>query len=190
MTTDRRAANTQHDAIGGIDRRRTPADSAELEGIATRFGSALERYFRKRVFDEGEAEDLVQEVFCRLAARTGAHRIDNPEAYVFQVAANLLRDRARSDLTQRDAKQQFVLRRRNDCDEISPERVVLGRERIVQLRNALNELPERTRTIFVLHRFEDLKYREIARRLGVSASLVEKHIMDAIGHLRVRMGLE
>ncbi|HLT92770.1 MAG TPA: sigma-70 family RNA polymerase sigma factor [Woeseiaceae bacterium] len=189
MTTDRRAAHPEG-AIGRADAPGMPAGCEELAGIAARFGGALERFFRKRVFDESEAEDLVQEVFCRLAARAGSHRIQNPEAYVFQVAANLLRDRARTDLSQREAKQRLVLGRRDDRDEISPERVVLGRERIDLVRHALNELPERTRAIFVLHRFEGLKYREIARRLGISASLVEKHIMDAIGHLRLRLGLE
>ena len=57
------------------------------------------------------------------------------------------------------------------------------------LQRALLELPERTRAIFVLQRFEGLKYKEIADRLGISASSVEKHMMSAIKHIFQRMGL-
>jgi RNA polymerase sigma-70 factor (ECF subfamily) len=140
--------------------------AGELDEVARRFGTVLEKYFQKRVLDTQEAEDLVQEVFCRLAARTETLRIENPEAYLFQVAANLLRDRARRDIAHREGQRRFANGRRNDCDEISPERILQGRQRIVELRNALQELPERTRSIFVLHRFEGFKHREIAKRLG------------------------
>lgn len=166
------------------------SDEDELTEMARRFGGALEKFFEKRAFHAHEAEDLVQEVFCRLAARKHALKLENPEAYVFQVAANLLRDRARRDIARREAKEEFTNGRRDACNEVSPERVALGRERIAQVRNALLELPERTRTIFVLHRFEGFTYREIAGRLKISASLVEKHMMDAISHLMARVGCE
>jgi RNA polymerase sigma-70 factor (ECF subfamily) len=69
-------------------------------------------------------------------------------------------------------------------EEISPERVLQGRQAVTALRTALEELPQRTRAIFLLHRFEGLKYKEIARRLGISSSSVEKHMMAAIKHVR------
>ena len=68
-----------------------------LEAIVARFQEPLRSFFRKRAFDRQEADDLVQEVFCRLAARSESQPMDKPEAYVFQAAANLLRDRARRD---------------------------------------------------------------------------------------------
>jgi RNA polymerase sigma-70 factor (ECF subfamily) len=76
----------------------------------------------------------------------------------------------------------------NAFEELSPERVLLGKEKVVALKNALNELPERTRNVFLLHRFEEFKYREIAQQLGISMSSVEKHMMDAIKHLAHRLG--
>lgn len=56
------------------------------------------------------------------------------------------------------------------------------------LRAALEELPPRTRAVFLLHRFDGFKYREIAKRLGISSSSVEKHMMVAIKHVLARMG--
>src|SRR5690606_21094793 len=109
------------------------------------------------------------------------------DAYVFQMAANLLRDRARR-LGVRAAAAPSLAASENSVEEISPERVLLGKQRLAALERALGELPERTRTIFVLHRFEEYKYSEIARRLGVSVSSVEKHMMEAMRHLRARTG--
>ena len=162
--------------------------SVELRQIVERFQGPLRSFFRKRAFDPQEAEDLVQEVFTRLAARSDAPRMENPEAYIFQTAANLLRDRARRDMTRSAAIREFAENSREAFEEISPERVLQGRQGVADLQRALLELPERTRAIFVLHRFEELKYSEIARRLGISVSSVEKHMMDALRHIALRMG--
>ncbi len=72
-------------------------------------------------------------------------------------------------------------------EEQTPERILLGREAYTQMLAALYELPERTRTVFILSRFEDVRGPEIARRVGVSISAVEKHIMRALAHLRARV---
>ena len=162
-----------------------------LDEIVRRFRAPLHSYFSKRVRDRQEADDLVQEIFCRLAARTGeAAPMENAEAYIFQMAANLLRDRARREISRTAADRALAEQSGNSFEEISPERVLLGRRRLAEFRRALTELPERTRAIFLLHRFEELKYAEIAIRLGISTSSVEKHMMDAIRHLVDRLGRE
>ena len=121
-------------------------------------------------------------------ARRDLGEFDNPEAYVFQAAANLLRDRSRRAGARRRLQLALVQRDGNRVEEISPERVLLDRNELELLQRALLELPERTRAIFVLQRFEGLKYKEIADRLGISASSVEKHMMSAIKHIFQRMG--
>lgn len=55
------------------------------------------------------------------------------------------------------------------------------------MNDALEQLPERTRTIFLLHRIEGRKYREIAETIGISQSAVEKHIARAALFLAERM---
>jgi len=159
-----------------------------MEKLFSEFQAPLERYFWKRVRRQEEVDDLIQEVFYRLAARAENTQMEKPEAYIFQIAANLLRDRARKEITRRASTKQLFDQNENNFEEISPERVLLGKQSLVALKNALNELPERTRVIILLHRFEELKYREIAVRLGISVSSVEKHIMDAIKHLTYRLG--
>jgi RNA polymerase sigma-70 factor (ECF subfamily) len=70
------------------------------------------------------------------------------------------------------------------------ERVFLGKEALNRASVALLELPERTRTIFVLRRLEGMRYADVARRLGISVSAVEKHMVRAIAHLTERMKSE
>lgn len=163
------------------------SDDPGRNALVARFRGPLTRFFQKRAFDRQESEDLVQEVFLRLSARSDSLEIDNPEAYVFQVAANLLRDRARRDMTRAAAMKDLARNSENDFEEISPERVLQGRDRVEALKRALAELPERTRTIFLLHRFEEFRYSEISARLGISTSSVEKHMMDAIRHVAARV---
>ena len=68
-------------------------------------------------------------------------------------------------------------------EEVSPERVLLAREQVAMVRTVLERLPDRVRSAFVLHRFEELGYAEIAKRLGVSVSSIEKYISQALKEL-------
>src|SRR5206468_11373094 len=68
-------------------------------------------------------------------------------------------------------------------EELSPERVLLAREQVEMVRVVLEGLPDNVRAAFVLHRFEELGYSEIARRLGVSVSSIEKYISHALKEL-------
>ncbi len=99
------------------------------------FRAPLIAYFFRRVRDRAEAEDLTQEVFVRVLHHSGGvNNLARAKSYVFTAAANLLRDRARRALTRHtrehasldesDQGQISELR-----EEISPERVVVGRKR-------------------------------------------------------------
>jgi RNA polymerase sigma-70 factor (ECF subfamily) len=113
--------------------------------------------------------------------------VANYEGYIFQVAANLLSHRARQE-GRRRALSPAALDEdwAKGREEFTPERILLGREACQEMVAALHELPERVRTIFVLNRFEELTGPEIARRLNISISTVEKAMMRALAHLRER----
>ena len=73
------------------------------------------------------------------------------------------------------------------ADLPGPEEITAGRERLDCLRAAIQELPERTRQIFVLHRLEELTYDQVADRLGISESSVQKHLAKALQHVMRRL---
>jgi RNA polymerase sigma factor (sigma-70 family) len=164
----------------------TAEDSATIAALAERYGDAVKRFFSRRVRDRAAVEDLTQEVFARLLRRAGIDAIANIEGYLFSTAANLLKERARragARVAEAPLDETLV----EQIEDFSPERILLGREALTRVVEALQELPERMRTVFILSRFEHLSGAEIARRLGISISSVEKDMMSAIAHLRARL---
>jgi RNA polymerase sigma factor (sigma-70 family) len=152
---------------------------------------ALLAYFGRRVRSAAEAEDLTQDVFERVLRSLEHGPILNAEALIFRIAVNLLRDRARKVHTRgveeplpSDSVADFA-----DAltEGLSPERVVVGERTLEDAISAFDELSERTRAMFYLYRFENLKVREIAELYGISVSGVEKQISRALLHLTRRM---
>lgn len=174
------------------DDGRENALRGSAENLYARFHAPLISYFRKRIGDRAEAEDLTQEVFVRLVKAEGAFSLVSAHAYVFTIAANLLRDRQRRaashQLQAHYSLDQAVDGKYADLVEaIEPERVLRGREDLKLVLEALAELDERTRNIFLLFRLERLRQREIAAIYGISEGAVEKRILKASIHIAARL---
>jgi RNA polymerase sigma-70 factor (ECF subfamily) len=170
----------------------TAGPTASLE-LDRSFRGPLVAYFLKRVGSRNEAEDLTQEVFMRLVNHPDKNNGQTIEGYVFTIAANLLRDRAKSAATAyRGQTQSLDLLDEKDAfsanlvEDRNPERVLVGRQTIQDVLEALAELGERTRDIFILARLENVQHREIAAMYGISVSAVEKMMMKAMAHLGAR----
>lgn len=171
-----------------MDMQRLNRSERDIASIALRYKRAVHAFFLRRVGDHTEAEDLTQEVFASLARRAGGETIENVEGYVFQVAANLLRDRfRRASVRPEIYPEGFADPLERLVDEISPEREAIGREAYLRFVQALELLPERPRTVFVLNRFEEMSGREIAASLGISQRQVEKDISRVLAFLREQL---
>lgn len=169
-------------------------DVALVRALDARFRRPLMSFFLRRVGGHAEAEDLTQQVFTRLVASETVAQADNVERFVFTIAANLLKDRAKSAAVRYEAAAPAIDPElvaevcREAREERSPERVLLGRETLADVFRTLDELGARTRDIFVLHRLENMKHREIAELLGIGVSTVEKHVIRATLHLARKYG--
>ncbi len=175
--------------------RRTHRDNAEskrdetalLAKWAREFRRPLVKYFQKRIPDSIEPDDLVQEVFVRLAKRADLATIDRVDGYVFQTAASVLADRFRKDGRKVDVVASFDDSNHGEV-VLTPERVLMDRQALDELVRGLYSLPERTRHIFVLYHFENVRQTEIAARFEMPLSTVEKHMVRANKHLLQRLG--
>jgi RNA polymerase sigma-70 factor (ECF subfamily) len=161
--------------------------------LARRFSAPLRSYFMRRVRDRDNAEDLTQEVLLRVIRAGESEAIQRPESYVFKVAANLLKDLRRSAARRASVMGAAVEEGEENTpegliDERSPERVMLGEASLAQVLQALGELNELTRNVFVLFRLENMKQKDIAVLFGIAQSTVEKHVMRAMLHLAARCG--
>lgn len=140
-------------------------------------------WIRRRVPDPVEAEDLLQDTFLRVTQREAPDGVAHFEGYLYRTAESVLADRYRRRSVRR-ADAHIALEpddhRAEDADAL---RALLARERLRAVSASLMALPERTRAVFVLRRLEGLRYGEIAARLKVSLSTVEKEMARAVDHL-------
>ena len=160
-----------------------PDDTARqtLEIIFRHERDGLIRYLRGRVGPE-LASDIAQEVFLRAATSPQLSSLANPRGFLLCIARNLLIDGARRQqcrvvtLPLNEARDTYCAAQQEHEIEAS--------DLILCLERALAQLPERTRTIFVMNRFDEMAYRDIRRALDISMSAVEYHMMKALSHLR------
>jgi RNA polymerase sigma-70 factor (ECF subfamily) len=164
-----------------------PIENTAVEALSRRFRPALIGYFSRRVKDTAEAEDLAQEVFLRMLRRGNVADLDDVRAYLFETASSVLVDRARRGAVRHRGNHESFDPHAHAGETIPVERLIIGRESLNRASIALLELPERTRTIFVLRRLEGMRYADVAQRLGISVSAVEKHMVRAVAHLTERM---
>ena len=161
------------------------ARKQQLDDLCRRFRPALLAYFLRRVPNPAEAEDLAHDVFLRLAG-VPLEQLRAADAYIFHVAANLLRDRARRWKVRNDyATTQLaaVDAQELELHAFDPERMEVARRSLAALVARLMELPERTREIFILYRVENIARRNIAQAYGLSLSTVEKEVARATAYL-------
>jgi RNA polymerase sigma-70 factor (ECF subfamily) len=163
-------------------------DLDAMQDLAARYREVLRRYFERRRLTGADADDAVQEVFAKLAQRANLVEIEKIEAYIFEIAANVVTDHFRRSISRRSKAHDEYDDSLHASEDFSPERLYLGKEALLRLIQSLDELPERTRNIFILARLEHLTYPEISKRLCISVSAVEKHMVKAIAHVTRRMG--
>lgn len=133
------------------------------------------------------AADVVQDAFLKVAAMPDAEAVGNPLAFLHRVTRNLsidaLRERERRD---RHTDTACIAEHVADGDPGS-ERRLIGQQRLALLTTIVEELPPRCREVFHLRKVESLHPNEIARRLGISRNMVEKHLRKALVHCQARL---
>lgn len=132
---------------------------------------------RVRVSHE-DADDLIQEAYCLLAALDSVDHILRPDAYFFSTVRNLLRRQLR-----RAAVVPITTIAELDAftdDRPSPEREVGGCRDYARVRAIIATLPEPCRRVLELRRVEGVPQRQIAQALGISEGMVEWHVHRGI----------
>lgn len=135
-------------------------------------------YLLRQVRCQETASDLMQTIFLRLAEQTTI--VQNPRPYLYQIAKNLVIDHVRKE----KRRQTYP----TDHEELahvkdhSPglEDTVSSKQRIRLLLGAIERLSPLTRQVFELNRMEGLTYVEVADRLKISESTVQKHLAKAL----------
>lgn len=140
------------------------------------------RYLR----DGALAEDIAQDVFMELWRKHSSIRIQTSlKAYLKRAAVNKTLNFIRDNKISFDGEDELPGLQGN---MVSATAQMEAEEMQLLINQAIDELPERCRMIFLLSRFEDMTYKEIAQKLNISVKTVENQISKALKVLRDTLG--
>lgn len=153
---------------------------------------ALVDYATPLVGDRMRAEDVVQEAWLRFSAATARDRTDTgqilqPVAYLYRIVRNLAFDLARKLNAEAWLPSSETLLNEVPADIAGPEQEAVDRDQLHALAAALDELPERTRQAFDLHRFDEKTFTEIAAILDISQARAHGLVQEAVAHCMRRL---
>ncbi len=168
----------------------TPEQTARIETAIRENESVLVKWLTRRLGDPDAAGDVAQSVFLRVWSYAATAMVTNPRALIFKTAGNL----AVNEMKRRNTfNRRHIMPSENDDDDAiskiaatgpTPEKETSLRQDVRKTLDAIAALPEPARTAFTMNRFDGLSYREIAKRMKVSESSVEKYMIVALKQLR------
>ncbi len=170
----------------------------QLSEMIAEEGARLRNFIRKRVPNEADAEDLLQEVFSEVIE---AYRLTEPvrqwSAWMFQVARNRIVDLLRrkrlwgyasdSVAYSGDTTAGVTLLDRLPSPDAGPAEAYARAVLLDEIEDALDELPDEQRDVFIAHEIEGDSFKEIAARTGVSVNTLLSRKHYAVTHLRRRL---
>lgn len=151
--------------------------------------AALRLFFRGRLVPDDEIEDLVQEMFSRLmgldglelkmTASTGSNR-----AFLLTMANNLVVDMQRRLMVRKDYDIQQQDIEGGRVNEQTPEIIVSARRDLEAMKAVIMRMRPAWRKAFILNRFRNMSYRDIAEHMDVTVKQVESYIVQAMARIR------
>lgn len=153
-----------------------------LSSLIRDHDDVLRRFVRRRVTNKEEAPDVVQDVYVRIMQHVdAANLMDRPRGYLLLTARNVIldRDRQRRARAEHDARILGSGSGSTSHGE-TPENLLQSHEGLEILKRVLLTLPPDHRQVFLLSRMEELSYREIGERLGISIRSVERYMSETL----------
>jgi len=162
-----------------------PTPSRDFAGLYRATVAPLRRYLARMLGDPAEAQDIAHDAYLRVYRSTLGHAAAKPEALLYttarRLAINRLKRRSIAPFTREPADPDAA----SSAPDVAQE--VIARQELHDLEQAIAELPPGCRAVLLLRKVELLSHREIADRLGIAISTVEKQHARALRLLRAAL---
>ncbi len=166
-----------------MNRKQNHVNSAER--LNTQYKVELQRYLARRLYrSRVEADDVIQETFLRLMRKDDLDLIDNPKAYLYRVAANVI-----YEMELKNQRHGELFEPEDEKKVESPTTGVDRIEHFSSLTAILRELPKMQRKVLLAIKYDGKTYQEIAKELNLSPDTVKKYAFLAVLHCRKRRWL-
>lgn len=128
-----------------------------------------------------DPEDIAQAACLKFAELPDRQQIDNPKAFLYRIASNLIVDHHRSPKNVLATEHDILVAEKYENSDVSnPENVLMNRQEADIVTAVIRALPERDRAFVLMNRLEGLTYTDIARQAGMSRAGVQKIIIRAL----------
>lgn len=163
-----------------------PPPPNDFAGLYRKTVAPLRRYLARFLRDSGEAQDVAHDAYLRIKPVMDRRSVEKPEALLYTTARRL----AINHLKRRKISPVATNTDQPDLAAASTPgvaRQVMARQEWERLEQAIAQLPEGCRTVLLLRKLEMLSHQEIADRLGIAVSTVEKQHARALRLLRANL---
>ncbi|MBW2366561.1 MAG: sigma-70 family RNA polymerase sigma factor [Deltaproteobacteria bacterium] len=151
--------------------------------IYTKYNTGLQNYVRNRLSRKEDTNDIVQDVYLRLIQNPKLDTLKPSLELLCTIAANIMKDRYRRESVRKQDKHIPLDDIELASPPASPEQILRSKEGAAGFSQVIESLNPKCRRAFSLHRFKGLTYNEIAREMGISRSMVRKHISYVLKRL-------
>jgi RNA polymerase sigma-70 factor (ECF subfamily) len=165
----------------------TARKRALVDALYRKYSRALRKFLVRHRLSQEEVADIIQETYCRIYQANNIDSIRHPKAFLFRVANNVwlnTEKRRRGSVEDNAVDIENVDVR---ADELGPYRMLQAEQELAIVQTAFQELTPKCREVFIMNRFENLSYSQIARELNLSISMIEKYVSQALAHMRKRL---
>lgn len=147
---------------------------------------AIRNYLYYKTSNVGMAEDIAQDTFIKLWENRAKIDKRTVKSFLYTISGNLAINQLKRQQLQYKFENQAIRR----VNRESPEFSLQMKEYEEKLNQVISSMPDGSREVFLMNRLEDLKYREIAERLGISVKAVEKRMSKALQIIREKLNVK
>jgi RNA polymerase sigma factor (sigma-70 family) len=130
-----------------------------------------------------EIEDISQEVYLRLVRHPRLDKLELNFGLLCKIASDIVKDRYRKQNVRKEKAHICLDNFEIMSPELSPEQMVESEEGVSVIKVAIESLDEKSRRIIIFYCFRNLTYEKIGKKMGISISMVRKHILHALQHI-------
>jgi RNA polymerase sigma-70 factor (family 1) len=179
----------QDDDLRGLLVKVKASDHNAFKTLFHLFQESLYNFLLFKTKDHALAEDLLQEAFLKVWNGRSAINVHlSFKSYLYTICDHLVLNHIRH--LKVVEKHERLTKSKLFSDTYTPQSIMEEQEWNTRIMQVIEELPEKTRTIFLMNRIEDLTYQEIADVLSISIKTVEGHIVKALKTLRETTGVK
>ncbi len=158
----------------------------EYQEVFEQFYDNIRAYIYFKCSDQDLAEDLAQDTFIKLWENRAKIDRSTVKSYLYTIAGNL----TINYLKRQQLKYKFINQAEQGREKSNPEFILEMKEYEAKLERVIADMPDGSREVFLMNRLEDIKYKDIAERLGISVKAVEKRMSKAIKIIRDALGVD